>query len=104
MAHYRRRFRIIDHEKNNVEEVGPTFVLIPAKNPADLAAMHTLIQNVDPELAAQLQVHVDMIEAHPNRTLGSYGEECLPYVSHPKVVPFAQARLAKMRADKEKST
>jgi hypothetical protein len=94
VAAFRRKFRVIRHEKANIEEVGPCFILFPAKNPADLAAMHTLIENVEPELASQLQAHVDFITSHPNRQLGSYGEECLPHIKHPKVVEFAQRRLA----------
>jgi hypothetical protein len=74
-------------------------VLLPAKNPADLAALYTLIENVDPEMAVELQAHVDMIEKHPDRTLGSYGEECLEHITHEKVKPFAQARLAKKAAN-----
>ncbi len=93
MAKLRRRYRIIDHEDNNTEEVGLAYVLSPAKNPADLAALHTLAENVEPELAADIRAHIALIESHPERTLGSYGKECLPHVTHEKVRAFAQARL-----------
>lgn len=94
MANLRRRYRIIDHEDNNTEEVGLAFVLSPAKNPADLAALHTLAENVEPELAQDIRDHIKMIEDHPNRVLGSYGRECLPHITHPKVKDFAQSRLS----------
>lgn len=93
MARFRRRYRIIDHEDANTEEVGFTYVLQPAKNPADLAAMHTLVENVEPELASDLREHIAKIEAAPDRGLGSYGTQCLPHVTHPKVRDFAQTRL-----------
>jgi hypothetical protein len=96
MARFRRRFRVIDHEDNNAEEVGFAYVLSPAKNPADLAAMHTLAENVEPQLAADIREHIAKIEAHPDRGLGSYGVECLEHITHPKVVAFAQERLAKL--------
>lgn len=95
MARLRRRFRVIDHEDGNTEEVGPVYVLSPAKNPADLAALHTLAENVEPELAKDIRDHIAMIEKHPDRTLGSYGQECLPHITHPKVIEFAQERLKK---------
>lgn len=93
MARFRRRYRIIDHEDGNTEEVGLAFVLSPAKNPADLAALHTLAENVEPELAKDIRDHIVMIESHPNRQLGSFGTECLKHITHPKVVVFAQERL-----------
>ena len=94
MARFRRRYRIIDHEDNNAEEVGFTYVLQPAKNPADLAAMYTLLENVEPQLAADLQAHIKKIEAVPERGLGSYGTECLPHVTHSRVVEFAKKKLS----------
>lgn len=95
MARLRNRFRIIDHEDNNTEEVGKAYVLSPAKNPADLAALYTLAENVEPELAADIREHIALIEKHPNRQLGSYGKECLPHITHSKVVDFAQSKLTK---------
>lgn len=95
----RRRYTIIDHEDANAMEVGTSYVLSPAKNPADLAAMHTLIANVEPKLAGELQALVDMIEAHPDRRLGSYGEKCLPHVTHEKVQDFKTYRLGKDAAN-----
>ncbi|MGH7745140.1 MAG: hypothetical protein ACREQ5_10120 [Candidatus Dormibacteria bacterium] len=70
-------------------------MLSPAKNPADLAAMYTLCENVEPELAADLRAFIAEIEAVPHRGLGSYGKECLPHITHPAVVDFARARLLK---------
>lgn len=70
-----------------------TYVLMPAKNPADLAALYTIADNVEPELAKDIRAHIAFIEAHPNRGLGSYGKECLPHVIHPQVAPFAQKRM-----------
>ena len=93
MANLRRRYRIIDHEDNNTEEVGLAYVLSPAKNPADLAALYTLAENVEPELAKDIRDHIAMIERHPNRTLGSYGTECVPHITHPKVIEFAKTKL-----------
>jgi hypothetical protein len=93
MARLRRRFTIIDHEDVNSVEVGRAYVLSPAKNPADLAALHTLAENVEPELAADIRAHIAEIEAVPHRTLGTFGHECLPHITHPKVVGFAQKRL-----------
>lgn len=94
MAKLRRRFTIIDHEDANSVEVGLAYVLSPAKNPADLAALYTLAENVEPELRADILKHIALIEAVPTRTLGSYGKECLPYITHPKVVDFAQKKIA----------
>jgi len=93
MAKLRRRFTILDHEQGNAVEVGPTYVLSPAKNPADLAALHTLAENVEPELAADIRALIAEVNAHPDRTLGGYGKQCLPHVTHEKVRDFAQARL-----------
>jgi len=93
MARFRRRFTVIDHEDANCVEVGKAYVLSPAKNPADLAALHTLAENVEPELAADIRAHIAEIESFPHRQLGSYGAKCLPHVTHPKVVEFAQNRL-----------
>lgn len=95
MANLRRRYTIIDHEDSNTVEVGrgSWYVLQPAKNPADLAALYTIAENVEPELATQIRDLIAQIEAEPSRTLGTYGEECLQYVRHPSVLPFAQARL-----------
>ena len=98
MARLRRRFRIIDHEDNGTEEVGLSYVLSPAKNPADLAALYTLAENVEPELAADLREHIALIEAHPNRILGGYGKECLSSITHAKVKPFAQNKLKELKA------
>ena len=95
MARLRNRFRIIDHEDNNTEEVGKAYVLSPAKNPADLAALYTLAENVEPELAADIRELIALVEEHPNRRLGSYGKECLPHITHSKVTDFAQERLKK---------
>jgi len=100
VARLRNRFRIIDHEDNNTEEVGKAYVLSPAKNPADLAALYTLAENVEPELAADIREHIAMIEAVPHRQLGSYGKECLPYITHSKVIHFAANKLAKSENDK----
>ncbi len=93
MARLRRRYTIIDHEDANASEVGRAFVLSPAKNPADLAALYTLAENVEPELAADLRAFIAEIEAVPTRTLGSYGKACLPYITHAAVQSFAQRRL-----------
>ena len=98
MARLRRRFRIIDHEDNGTEEVGLSYVLSPAKNPADLAAMYTLAENVEPELAADLRAHIALIESYPERVLGGYGKDCLAHVTHDKVKAFAQDRLEKLKA------
>lgn len=95
MARFTRRYRVIDHHDNNTEEVGIVYVLSPAKNPADLAAMYTLAENLEPELAKDILEHIAMIEKFPSRGLGSYGAQCLPYITHPKVKEFAQRRLAK---------
>jgi hypothetical protein len=92
---FRRRYTIVDHHDSNAVEVGATYVLSPAKNPADLAALHTLAENLEPELAADIQKFIAFIEAHPNRTLGSYGKKCLPHITHPKVSQFAQDRIKK---------
>ena len=94
MARFRRRYRIIDHEDGNTEEVGTVYVLSPAKNPADLAALYTLAENVEPELAKDIRDHIALIEKHPDRGLGSYGTECLPHITHSKVIDFAQSKLA----------
>jgi len=91
---FRRRFTVIDHEDANAVEVGAMYVLSPAKNPADLAAMYTLAENLEPTLAADIRAHIAFIEAHPQRDLGSYGTECLPHITHPQVKDFAQKRLA----------
>lgn len=93
MAKFRDRYLIVDHENGNTVQLGPIYVLSPAKNPADLAALHTLIDNVEPELAAHLREFVSMIESFPERELGGYGTECLPHITHAKVKPFALKRL-----------
>jgi hypothetical protein len=89
----RPRYSIVDHDDANSVEVGYAFVLSPAKNPADLAALYTLAENVEPELAADLRAFIKFIEAHPQRHLGTYGTKCLPHVTHPAVVEFAKSRL-----------
>lgn len=93
MAKLRNRFKVIDHENCNAVEVGKAYVLFPAGNPADLAAMYTLADNLEPELAADIRKHIALIESVPNRSLGSYGKECLPHITHSAVVAFAQKRL-----------
>lgn len=99
MAKFRRRYSLIDHENANAVEVGPVFALFPAKNHADLAALKTLIENVEPELAAELQAFHDEIVAHPHRGIGTYGKECLPYITHPDLVEHAQERLDKLNEE-----
>jgi hypothetical protein len=99
MAKLRRRFTIIDHEQANTQEVSKyAYVLSPAKNPADLAALYTLMENVEPELAQDIRDAIKLIESVPHRGLGSYGKECLPHITHPAVKPFAQQRLAQLNA------
>ena len=93
MARLRRRYALIDHEDANAVEVGLVYVLSPFKNPADLAALHTLAENVEPELAADIRERIAEIEAHPDRELGSYGKECLPHITHEKVRDYAQEKL-----------
>lgn len=93
MAKFRRRFTITDHEDANSVEVGKCYVLQPAKNPADLAALYTLVENLEPELAQDIREHIALIEQYPDRTLGSYGTECLPHITHERVVEFAKGRL-----------
>jgi hypothetical protein len=92
LKRFRRRFTIIDHENANTVRVGPMYVLDPAKNPADLAAMYTLVENLEPELAADLKAWIEFIEQHPGRGLGGYATSCLPYITHPKVKEFAEKR------------
>jgi hypothetical protein len=89
----RRRYSIVDHEDAQSVEVGSAIVLSPAKNPADLAALYTLAENVTPEFAADIRALIAYIEAHPHRDLGTYGTACLPHITHPAVVPFAAGRL-----------
>ncbi len=89
----RKRFSIVDHEDANAIEVGPAIVLSPAKNPADLAALYTLAENVDPVFAEDIRNMIAWIEAHPARSLGSYGTQCLQHITHEKVKPFAEDRL-----------
>lgn len=93
MARLTNRYTVIDHHDCNSIEVGKAYVLSPGKNPADLAAMHTLADNLEPELAADIRKHIALIESVPNRSLGSYGKECLKHIKHPAVVAFAQKRL-----------
>lgn len=94
MANFRRKYRVISHEDSNSEEVGLVFVLKPAGNLADLAAMKTLIENVDPELAADLREHVAFIERHPDRKLTSYGKKCLPHITHEELKAHATKRMS----------
>jgi hypothetical protein len=89
-----KRYTIVDHHDSNSVEVGPAIVLSPAKNPADLAALYTLAENVEPVFAEDIRKMIAFIEAHPARNLGSYGQECLPHITHEKVKPFADQRLA----------
>jgi hypothetical protein len=96
---FRRRYFIQDLEKGGVVEVGKAYVLFPAQNPADLAALHTLAENLEPEMAADIREHIKLIEGHPDRTLGSYGTECLPHITHEKVKDFAALRLARLSKD-----
>jgi len=95
MAKLRNRYHVVDHEYNNATEVGKTVVLFPASNPADLAALITLSENVEPELAADLKAHITMIQSYPNRNLGKYARECLPHITHPAVTDYAKAVLSK---------
>lgn len=90
----RPRYAVIDREDANAVEVGPTIVLSPAKNPADLAALHELAANVEPKFAADIQALIAYINAFPNRELGTYGVQCLPHVTHGKVREFAQRRMS----------
>jgi hypothetical protein len=89
----RRRYTIVDHEDANSIEVGPAIVLSPAKNPADLAALYTLAENVEPAFAEDLRAMIAWVEQHPQRNLGTYGVACLPHITHPSVKPFADERL-----------
>lgn len=90
------KFTSINHHKANTAEVGLHWVLDPAGNPADLAAMYTLSENVDPEMAAEIKQYIAWIEAHPNRQLGKNGTKWLQNITHPAVKSFAQARLKKL--------
>jgi hypothetical protein len=89
----RRRYTIIDHENGGMIDVANLIVLNPARNPADLAAFYTLIENVTPEFAQDLREQAGMIEGVQDRTLSSYGTECLPHITHPKVADFAKPDL-----------
>ncbi len=89
----RKRYTIVDHADANSIEVGPAIVLSPAKNPADLAALYTLAENVEPEFASDIRALIAWIEQHPYRALGTYGTACLEHITHEKVLPFAQERL-----------
>lgn len=89
-----KRFSPIDHHKANIVEAGLVWVLNPAKNPADIAAMRTLAENVPPEMAAEITAWLDYIEAHPDRELGDFGTKCLPHITHPAVVEYAKKKLA----------
>jgi hypothetical protein len=100
MAKLRNRYRIIDHEWGNATEVGKTVVLFPASNPADLAALITLSENVEPEFAADLKAHIAMIQSFPNREVSKYARECLPHITHEAVKEYAQATLATPVVDK----
>ena len=95
MARFRRRYTAIDHENGQMREVGLHFFLNPAKNLADYAAMVTLAENVEPEMAADLRAHLAMIDAHPDRhvNMGSFGVECLPYITHPAIAHVAKAEI-----------
>jgi hypothetical protein len=96
---FRRRFSFIDHEKNNMIDVATLWVLNPAKNPADLAAIIELTKNVPPEMAKQLLNHLKLFTDTPEgraRTLGGFGEKCLPHITNEDVVQFARERLAQV--------
>jgi hypothetical protein len=94
---FRRRFCFTDYEKNNMIDVAKLWVLNPAKNPADLAAMIELSKNVPPEMAKQLVDHMKLFTDTPEgkaRSLGGFGTKCLEHITHPDVVQFARERLA----------
>jgi len=87
------RYTAIDHHDANSHEVGLIYVLSPAKNPADLAALYTISENSEPEMAAEIRQYIAYIEAHPKRKLGSYGQQNLPFITHPAVKEFAKERM-----------
>jgi hypothetical protein len=91
MSRFRRRYTIIDHENGQMVEAGKHMVLNPAANFADYAALITMSENVEPELAADLIEHLASIDQFPNRQLSKYGIECLPHIKHPSVRPAAHA-------------
>ncbi len=94
--HFKRfvnRYSAIDHHDANSHEVGLIYVLSPAKNPADLAALYTIAENSEPEMAKEIREYIAYIEQFPHRKLGSYGQQNLPHITHPAVKPFAEARL-----------
>ena len=88
MAKLRKRYTMIDHENAGMAEVGLHLVLNPAKNPADYAAMVTYAENCEPEMAASIMAFLAMVDRFPNRKIGNYARECLPYVKHPSIKPY----------------
>lgn len=98
MSKFRRRYTFIDHENAMMHEVGLHYVLNPANNPADYAAMVTLADNSEPEIAQDLRNHLAMIDKFPDRGIGSQGIANLPFIKHPAIVEFAKRRLELIKA------
>lgn len=92
LRRFRPRYTIIDHENSQTHLVGgPYFVLFPASNFADYAAMKTVLDNVDPDMGLSLQQHLAHVDRFPDRTLSKYGIRCIPHIKDPILRPQARA-------------
>lgn len=92
LQRFRPRYTIIDHENNQTQLIGgPYFVLFPASNFADYAAMRTVLNNVDPDMGLSLQQHLNHVDQFPDRTLSKFGVRCLPHIKDPALRPQARA-------------
>ena len=92
MTRFRPRYTIVDHENSQTHLIGgPYFVLFPASNFADYAAMKTVIGNVDPDMGISLQQHLELIDKFPDRTLSKFGIKSIPFIQDPVLRPQARA-------------
>ena len=92
LTRFRPRYSIIDHENAQTHLVGgPYFVLFPASNFADYAAMKAVVANVDPDMGLSLRQHLNVVDRFPDRTLSKFGIKSIPFVTDPELKPQARA-------------
>lgn len=92
LQRFRPRYTIIDHENNQTQLIGgPYFVLFPASNFADYAAMKTVLNNVDPDMGLSLQQHLNHVDQFPDRTLSKFGIKCIPHIKDPALKQQARS-------------
>jgi hypothetical protein len=95
-THLYTRYAVQDRERGGIIDTAPVIILKPWSNPADFAAVCEMKNNVPPEFAADLEKMLLEYEKFPGRRLGSFGIECLPHITHPRIKAFAEQRLKEL--------